>query len=172
MKRRLHTLLALLCVLLCVAVAALWARSHTHLTALVPVRTDRHLYGVSIIRGGVYIARVPKAPNVLQHRLVHQPLDPLAVYLTTPRRFAGFGYVRPSEGLPMLRLPAWFVLLVPMTYLLAIGWGRARKRRRRAAGLCPACGYDLRATPGRCPECGAVAGPASAPDVAQGSAGK
>lgn len=29
-----------------------------------------------------------------------------------------------------------------------------RKRKRRDAGLCPECGYDLRATPDLCPECG------------------
>jgi len=33
---------------------------------------------------------------------------------------------------------------------------RATRRQRR--GLCPSCGYDLRASPAQCPECGAIAG--------------
>jgi hypothetical protein len=57
-----------------------------------------------------------------------------------------------------VEVPLWAVSLA--TAVLPAAWlvVRVRDRHRGCAGLCPACGYDLRATPGRCPECGAVPG--------------
>jgi hypothetical protein len=54
-----------------------------------------------------------------------------------------------------ITVPFWFLTLVfalPPTHVL---W-RWRRSRRKPVGLCPSCGYDLRATPDRCPECGTV----------------
>jgi hypothetical protein len=69
------------------------------------------------------------------------------------------GVVRPVAGRDesvTATVPLW--MPVAATALLpgarAGIWWRRRKGRRRDAGLCPTCGYDLRATPGRCPECG------------------
>jgi hypothetical protein len=57
-------------------------------------------------------------------------------------------------------VPFWFVMIATATPPLGrmgLRWrSRVRARRRSSQGLCPSCGYDLRATPERCPECGAV----------------
>ena len=55
--------------------------------------------------------------------------------------------------------PLWLVVLLasvlPVVWELRYRRGR-RRRARLSKGLCSSCGYDLRATPQRCPECGAL----------------
>jgi hypothetical protein len=76
---------------------------------------------------------------------------------------AGFAWAhrRSSRDLIVTAVaPFWSVALA--TAASPLGWttlrlrARRRARRRKNSGLCPACGYDLRATPYRCPECGAI----------------
>ena len=53
-----------------------------------------------------------------------------------------------------VRCPMWFALLafalLPSIWMITHFLGR----REKVAGHCPDCGYDLCATPDRCPECG------------------
>jgi hypothetical protein len=53
----------------------------------------------------------------------------------------------------------WWALAIAFAVLPALAVRRYVHKRRRQPGTCPGCGYDLRATPDRCPECGAVAPP-------------
>ena len=89
----------------------------------------------------------------------------------TGQRFLGFRYFRFASIEPfsvppgsqfngyvtVVFVPYWFVVVCAA--ILPILWvrsSRARDRRirRRAAGLCVNCGYDLRASGDKCPECG------------------
>lgn len=55
--------------------------------------------------------------------------------------------------------PLWLIPVAVLIPVVMAGIFMALRRRRRVRrGLCPACGYDLRASPGKCPECGAASG--------------
>ena len=73
--------------------------------------------------------------------------------------YAGFVFRHDQRGFIVGAPHPVFCLLLASP----LGFRLARRGRRRATGLCPNCGYDLRATPERCPECGATPDKVTAP---------
>jgi hypothetical protein len=65
------------------------------------------------------------------------------------------GLLRPDQNVHAVRLPLWFATLLTAA-LPTLALRRHLRRRRHGPGYCRRCGYDLRATPDRCPECGDI----------------
>ncbi len=85
-------------------------------------------------------------------------LSPVAGFAFRWDEDAAAGDLKISGVTWSVALPYWAVaaLFAP----LPVGWlvaaHRSRVRQRLVAGQCVRCGYDLRATPERCPDCGAM----------------
>ena len=77
-----------------------------------------------------------------------------AIQRIGPPRAAGFRIAYPATlDVPY---PLLFLALVVLS-LTALWIDRQAYRRHEAECECVVCGYDLRATPQRCPECGTIA---------------
>ena len=162
MRRRLLNLLTLLSLLLCVAVAALWVRSYWRIDGLCGEAIS-HYYEMYTWRGGLWLgdfgadgsrAEVPRAVRRLdgeaQLQLLFEDMRHGLI------GWFGFGSSSAVAGagtrLRLFVVPLWLpgIVLAYLPVLHLLGW----RRRTGRSGLCPRCGYDLRATPDRCPECG------------------
>jgi hypothetical protein len=56
-------------------------------------------------------------------------------------------------------MPHWAAIIATLLLPTIVVVRRRLRDKRARHGHCPACGYDLRATPDRCPECGALPAP-------------
>jgi hypothetical protein len=83
--------------------------------------------------------------------------EPITRYFPRQRGSLGFGHY-PGPPTTLTVIPHWALVL--MTAVSPAVWiiRKLRIRRRIRRCVCQSCGYDLRATPDRCPECGAIPG--------------
>lgn len=170
-----------LCLAVCVGVVCLWIRSIGHCGSYYWIGPSHYL-GISSTDGvmGILFARDSGLRGVTDEtdlygcfswRLGITPGRDRAS-LTTPsfNRF-GFGLHlvktigRPTgnwrfgdHALTILFLLYWLVALVTAIPPLLFVRRLLRRRSLERRGCCRTCGYDLRASPERCPECGTTCG--------------
>lgn len=167
-------LLALLAATLCLWVLSYWRGYTYEFRDWQRARLEDRRWGLQSGRGSITYWRHwyswaelnPEAP-LLQEPDVHESgwiRDPV------PRSFFDGSNARPTWigrfGFDMTRsrsktyefdrvvLPYWFIAVCLGIWPL-VGIAR-RLRHHTRPGTCAKCGYDLRATPNRCPECGTV----------------
>ena len=153
--------------MLCVAVCVLWVRSFWTTDAVRRFTTFRYVEiasGDGLLRVCVTTFSRPVSHtrgDFHTHYESGPPGDLRRQQPDTSLGRAGFRveHLHPARSywLDIFMVPWWAVALV--TLVAPAAWVRAARRRRRCCSpwLCVNCGYDLRATPDRCPECGAAA---------------
>jgi uncharacterized membrane protein len=182
-KHRLFTILSALSLLLFVAVGVLWVRSYWVVDDVYSSKTDAQSRYVNSFRltthRGTILMETARPDSAIglneppgrsfwyREAAVEGFVWPLRE--NEIRRVGGVSWgesrfvIGPITGYSLTgySLGTANVLILPLGFVAAatsvspLIWLAMRwKRRGSVAGLCPSCGYDLRATPDRCPECG------------------
>lgn len=185
MRRRLFAILSASSLMLCIATLGAWVRSYhvsdwveyvhdhrmEHGRRLIFLNSDcgRLALGTGILdvlhgdlyRGGFTFCHIApsRRPPAYWDEREGDPDDPSPPPMPPWWTRFGFGVQHDLQNdcsdQITIAAPHWFIVL--LTFLLpALCVKRFRLGLGRAQGICKGCGYDLRATPDRCPECGAV----------------
>jgi hypothetical protein len=170
--------MAAVSLLLCVASVALWVRSYWaadeySITGATFVSTQGMLFGMGPA-GPIPPEMLPRNPRpaprgyqrVAPFHVGPSRISPSLPGFQSSFEFAGVSWFRTLGGkIPrgyiaphwQATAPHWVgvVLFGLLPSIVLLSWLRSRKLRL-TVGCCKSCGYDLRATPDRCPECGAI----------------
>lgn len=151
MKRKLFTFCSVLSLLLCVVAAMLWLRSHWITDAIVYIGpSGTHLAQTA---GGHLLLGGENAAHPVQRLCRDSWTCPV-----TDWEERTLWLTRGCLRLPFTRVCAIpFCLITACLAILPSFWSAStlrQRQHRRRLGLCPSCGYDLRASLDDCPECG------------------
>jgi hypothetical protein len=170
MIRSFFTLVSALSLLLCVATVVLWARSHWYDETLHWFGDGRELnymssrgeldwyyvWDTDITQPDAFRYYRSGNPQGFGTRAISLKAEPRMWSVGPILHFAYFDSI-PSyaERFVEIMLPWWFLTLLTavLPFVRIRQWFR---RRGYPAGCCSVCGYDLRASQDRCPECGTV----------------
>jgi phage FluMu protein Com len=174
MKRRLFNLTTAMLLVLCVAVSALWVRSYTSCDTVGYSRA-----GVTGTNNFVRIVSLSSEAGTLVYRstkkwpfgFYQSSVDAMAdakgwTYTVTPAALDGMGWFprrhRIGQALSYTEvgdawlIPFWIPVMVSGSGAVVLLRASVQARLLQRSGRCRTCGYDLRATPASCPECGTV----------------
>jgi hypothetical protein len=175
MLRRLFTLLSVLSLAVCVAMCVLWVHSHWRVDSLTVMSPKLRpsptvaVYHIVSADGKLWVIRswVGDDGSLQPHVNLWSADRALSTYLICmfPQNLYwrsaksqspilwNYNPFPDTSGIVMSDLA---IALLAFTFPLACLFEIRRRHARKRSGPCPACGYDLRATPDRCPECGTV----------------
>jgi hypothetical protein len=167
LRQRLFASVTVLSLILCLATVGLWVRSYWKENSLDYCHLSGQFGTLALYSelGRIHAHRFEFDPDhvspmkrwVYQSQLsLRDPYVPRPMFQV--ERYDPNAYA--SRAVWSLLFPHWLPALLfavaPACWLLG-PWRRQAKRGK--LGLCLNCGYDLRASPERCPECGTAASP-------------
>jgi hypothetical protein len=164
-----RTLLTALALIVLLLVARAWWRGRTHADGLAIVTPAGKFHVIGVHRGRVLVAMtdvtvrpggkgggtlLSSPTDAVDHMVdaIHRN-DTVRVNALGLRVTSGNAAIRelaPGGGRTLVILPPWVPCLVAAAMILA----PALSRRRHPPGHCRTCGYALRGSRERCPECG------------------
>jgi hypothetical protein len=159
MWRWVKILLLVACAMIAVAAGFVHWRSY-RVSSVGHYYAEKGWAGIYCARGEVIvgIGREP-VDAVVKHDYYERPVkkgkDDMDFEGMSGGQRIGVGYFQSRDPrVHYVLAPLWVVWGLASVPMFVVGWKEVRKRWRKSMNLCEGCGYDLRGSSGRCPECG------------------